>query len=149
MTNIVRQSRICSIVVTSLLAALPACNATGHGHGAPITLPSYNVDPAQTSISGLSSGAFMAAQMHVAYSATFKAGAGIVAGGPFYCAQGSVVTATGPCMAATSSSKPATSSLISTTNTWAGQGLIDATSNLANSGSICTRARSTAPSSSW
>ncbi|RJF97563.1 fibronectin type III domain-containing protein [Noviherbaspirillum saxi] len=100
---------------------------------AAITLPAYNVDISQSSVSGLSSGGFMAAQLHVAYSATFKAGAGIVAGGPFYCAQGTLGNATGPCMAATSSSKPATSTLISTTNNWASQGVIDATSNLTNS----------------
>jgi poly(3-hydroxybutyrate) depolymerase/chitodextrinase len=100
---------------------------------AAITLPAYNVDVSQTSVSGLSSGGFMAAQLHVAFSSTFKAGAGIVAGGPYYCAQGSVMTATGPCMAASSYSKPATSTLISTTNSWASQGLIDPTSNLTNS----------------
>jgi poly(3-hydroxybutyrate) depolymerase len=101
--------------------------------GAAVTLPAYNADISQTSVSGLSSGGFMAAQMHVAYSATFKAGAGIVAGGPFYCAQGVLSNATGPCMAATATSKPPTSTLISTTNSWASQGLIDATSNLTNS----------------
>lgn len=100
---------------------------------AAITLPAYNVDVSQTSVSGLSSGGFMAAQLHVAFSSTFKAGAGIVAGGPYYCAQGSVLTATGPCMAATSTSKPATTTLISTTNNWANQGLIDPVANLTNS----------------
>ncbi|NYE60708.1 poly(3-hydroxybutyrate) depolymerase [Duganella sp. 1224] len=105
--------------------------AAGMAGAAPVPLPAYNVDPAQTSVSGLSSGGFMAAQLHVAYSATFKAGAGIVAGGPFYCAQGALLTATGPCMAASSASKPATSTLISTTDNWANQGAIDATSNLA------------------
>ncbi|MGB6054976.1 MAG: PHB depolymerase family esterase, partial [Burkholderiaceae bacterium] len=100
---------------------------------AAVPLPAYNVDVAQTSISGLSSGGFMAAQLHVAYSATFKAGAGIVAGGPFYCAEGSVGNATGRCMVASAYFKPPTSSLISTTNSWAGQGAIDATSNLADS----------------
>lgn len=131
MTTIVRQSRIHSIVLTSLLAACQ--HSATLALAAPVALPSYNIDPAQSSVSGLSSGAFMAAQLHVAYSASFKAGAGIVAGGPFYCAQGSVVTATGPCMAASSASKPATSSLIATTNTWASQGAIDPTSNLAGS----------------
>ena len=48
-------------------------------------LPSYKVDLSQTSVSGLSSGAFMAGQFGVAYSATVV-GVGIVAGGPFYCA---------------------------------------------------------------
>ncbi|CAI2373946.1 unnamed protein product [Moneuplotes crassus] len=48
-------------------------------------------------VSGLSSGAFMAVQMHVANSATIK-GAGVFAGGPFYCAQGQVATALTTCM---------------------------------------------------
>jgi len=113
-------------VLAILLAASTAA-------AAPVSLPSYNVDASRTSVSGLSSGGFMAAQLHVAYSATFKAGAGIVAGGPYYCAQGSLTTATGPCMAATTWSKPATSTLISTTNSWASQGVIDPTSNLTNS----------------
>lgn len=48
-------------------------------------LPSLNASASQTSISGLSSGAFMAAQFHVAYSKDLI-GAGIVAGGPWNCA---------------------------------------------------------------
>ncbi|MGV7208664.1 fibronectin type III domain-containing protein [Oxalobacteraceae bacterium A2-2] len=100
---------------------------------APARLSSYNTDPAQNSVSGLSSGGFMAAQVHVAFSSTFKAGAGIVAGGPFYCAQGSIGNALSVCMAASAYSKPPTSSLISTTDSWAAAGQIDATSNLAAS----------------
>lgn len=118
--------RIPAILAASLSSVILQAHAA-------VTLPAYNVDPAQTSVSGLSSGGFMAVQLHVAYSSLFKAGAGIVAGGPFFCAQGSLSTAVGPCMAATSTSKPATSTLISTTNSWASQGLIDPTSNLANS----------------
>lgn len=57
----------------------------GTAHAAdPVNLPSYNVDLSQTSVSGLSSGAFMAGQFNVAYSSTLV-GAGIVAGGPYYC----------------------------------------------------------------
>ncbi len=47
-------------------------------------LPGYQADLSQTSVSGLSSGAFMTAQLHVAYSDKLI-GAGIVAGGPFDC----------------------------------------------------------------
>ncbi|CAF0894407.1 unnamed protein product [Rotaria sordida] len=47
-------------------------------------LSQYNVDPSETSVSGLSSGAFFATQIQVAFSATIK-GAGIVAGGPYDC----------------------------------------------------------------
>eukprot|EP01032_Pedospumella_encystans_P028269 gene28269-31928_t len=127
MTNSAGQFRIRSIVLLVLGATSWAALA------APVALPSYNIDPEKTSVSGLSSGGFMAVQLHVAFSATFKAGAGVVAGGPYYCAQGALGTATGPCMAASSFSKPATATLVSTTNSWASQGLIDPTSNLANS----------------
>jgi poly(3-hydroxybutyrate) depolymerase len=41
-------------------------------------------------VTGVSSGGFMATQLQVAYSATFK-GAGIVAAGPYDCGQGTVV----------------------------------------------------------
>lgn len=50
-------------------------------------LPSYTVDLAQTSVSGLSSGAYMAGQFHVAFS-DMVIGAGIIAGGPYDCAEG-------------------------------------------------------------
>ena len=60
-------------------------------------VPSFNVDLAQTSVSGLSSGAFMAGQFHVAFSATVI-GAGIVAGGPYGCAEGQLATALNRCM---------------------------------------------------
>lgn len=57
--------------------------ATRALHAAP--LHGYGADATQTSVSGLSSGAFMAAQFDVAWS-KHLVGAGIVAGGPFYCA---------------------------------------------------------------
>jgi hypothetical protein len=49
------------------------------------SLPGYGADASQTSVSGLSSGAFMAAQFDVAWS-EHLVGVGVVAGGPFYCA---------------------------------------------------------------
>jgi poly(3-hydroxybutyrate) depolymerase len=52
---------------------------------APPNLPAYGADPRQTSVSGLSSGAFMAVQLQVAYSRSII-GAGVVAGGSYYCA---------------------------------------------------------------
>jgi poly(3-hydroxybutyrate) depolymerase len=70
-----------------LLSALCLLAFIGSGHAAAETqkLRGYGVDLKQTSASGLSSGAFMTAQFHVAYSATLM-GAGIIAGGPYYCA---------------------------------------------------------------
>lgn len=60
-------------------------------------LPLLVLDPAATTVSGLSSGAFMAVQMHVAFSDRI-AGAGVIAGGPYYCAQGSLLLALNDCM---------------------------------------------------
>jgi hypothetical protein len=48
-------------------------------------LPALGVDAAQTSVSGISSGAYMAGQFHLAFSTTMV-GAGVVAGGPWGCA---------------------------------------------------------------
>ena len=118
LTNVVRVSA-CAIALAST-AALAAVN-----------LPQLNIDTTQTSVSGLSSGGFMAVQLHVGYSATFKKGAGIVAGGPFYCAEGSVTNATGRCMA--SPAAIPTSTLVSTTNNWASAGSIDPVANLQSS----------------
>lgn len=47
-------------------------------------LPQYHVDLKQTSVSGVSSGAYFAAQFHIAWSNYFV-GAGIFSGGPWGC----------------------------------------------------------------
>jgi poly(3-hydroxybutyrate) depolymerase len=108
-------------------AGLVALGAIHAAHAA-VPLPALKTDPNEVSVSGLSSGAYMAVQLHVAFSATFKRGAGVVAGGPFYCAEGSVVNATGRCM--THSSSIPVASLVSTTNSWAASALIDPVANL-------------------
>src|SRR5580698_3496740 len=51
-----------------------------------VQLGKYLVEPGKSSVSGLSSGAFMTVQMHLAHSSSF-CGAGIIAGGPFRCAE--------------------------------------------------------------
>ncbi|MGY3436653.1 MULTISPECIES: extracellular catalytic domain type 2 short-chain-length polyhydroxyalkanoate depolymerase [unclassified Marinovum] len=61
-------------------------------------LPALTLEPGATSVSGLSSGAFMAVQLQVAFSAGIS-GAGIVAGGPFDCADRSLWRALNVCMA--------------------------------------------------
>ena len=52
-------------------------------------LKSYNVDLSETSVSGISSGAFMAVQFGVAHSSIVK-GVGATAGGPYFCASDDV-----------------------------------------------------------
>lgn len=106
------------------LVLIAACSTTRSA--AP--LPALSIDPAEISLSGLSSGGFMAVQVHVAYSGIFKRGAGVVAGGPFYCSEGSVVNAVGRCMAH-SDNIPVTK-LVNITNDWAAGNLIDPVSNL-------------------
>ena len=44
-------------------------------------LPAYGAEAAEVTVSGVSSGGFMAVQFHVAYSGSVK-GAGVIAGGP-------------------------------------------------------------------
>lgn len=57
------------------------------------TLPALGTDPDSVTVSGFSSGAFMATQMHVALSQTIH-GAALFAGGPFGCARGASDIAT-------------------------------------------------------
>jgi hypothetical protein len=73
----------------------------------------------------------MAVQAHVAYSATFKRGAGVVAGGPYYCSEGSLSNAIGRCMA--HSGDIPIPSLVNITNYWATGNLIDPVNNLGTS----------------
>jgi poly(3-hydroxybutyrate) depolymerase len=79
------------LLLLVLAAGLPPARAAG-----PEPLPALNIDIKETSVSGLSSGAFMAVQFQVAYSSIVK-GAGIVAGGPYFCSQGSTWRATTRC----------------------------------------------------
>lgn len=60
-------------------------------------LPVLNLEPEATTVSGLSSGALMAVQLQVAFSAAIS-GAGVVAGGPYNCADHSLWRALYVCM---------------------------------------------------
>lgn len=78
-------------------AICAAAYALCFGVAAAEPLPRLNLDPDQTTVSGLSSGGFMAVQLQVAFSEAI-AGAGVVAGGPFDCAENSIWTALNVCM---------------------------------------------------
>jgi hypothetical protein len=80
-------------------------------------------------ISGISAGAFMTAQLHVVYS-SYADGAAITAGGPYYCAKGQVATALSDC-----SQQPSlinVQSLVDFTNLQSALGTIDPVSGLAD-----------------
>ena len=63
-------------------------------------LPGYDADVSAFTVSGVSSGGYMAVQMHLAHSSRVH-GVGALAAGPYYCARGSLWTAWGRCMTGT------------------------------------------------
>lgn len=73
--------------VTATLAAAVLSGTAVAAEPAPAPLPSLGIDAAAISVSGISSGGFLAHQFHVAHSARIM-GAGIIAGGPYACARG-------------------------------------------------------------
>ncbi|KAI5459539.1 putative polyhydroxybutyrate depolymerase [Mariannaea sp. PMI_226] len=87
------------------------------------TLGAYNVDPNSISVSGLSSGGFMAAQLGVAYSSTFKVGFGVFAGGPYDCARNQAYYT---CM---SNQNPSITTPVANMKAWSGS-KIDPVTNL-------------------
>jgi poly(3-hydroxybutyrate) depolymerase len=124
-----------AISAAGILASLVVSSQSG---AQVVTLPAFNADIKETSVSGLSSGGFMAVQFDVAYSSIVK-GAGIIAGGPYFCARGNTTTATTVCSCTLSpffcqASSGATNvpGLIGVTDQNAKDGTVDATSNLAN-----------------
>ncbi len=121
------------IVACATAVSLSAC---GKESGA---LQPYNAAISESSISGISSGGFMAVQFGTAWSSVIK-GVGIVAGGPFYCAQAAssdlwngytrpIFTATGPCMKGPA---PDVKPLIAKADEKAAAGEIDPTNNLSH-----------------
>ncbi len=110
-----------------LVVAVCAVSAMTGAVGADLeALPAHNADIEESSVSGLSSGAFMAVQFGTAWSSIIK-GIGVVAGGPFYCAQRSVTTATNDCM---KGPPPAQSVFTGMADRSAAAGHIDPTDNL-------------------
>src|ERR1700738_2309549 len=93
---------------TIVLLACAAVSAVSPLAAEPVALRGYNAAIGESSISGISSGAFMAVQFGTAWSSVIK-GVGVIAGGPFWCAKADaddlingytlpIMTATGPCM---------------------------------------------------
>ncbi len=86
-----------------LLCAVIAGGCGGSDDPPVSTIPVAVVDEAdpaireRVTVSGVSSGGYMAVQTHIAL-ADRVSGAGIVAGGPYHCAAGSVANALGRCM---------------------------------------------------
>ena len=107
--------------VAALCAVLcaPGCFAAA-------ALPALNIDRAQITVSGLSSGGFMAQQLGLAHSASFK-GVGVFAAGPYMCAGHSNYTA---CMYNASITSAMLARMQADIDAWSGS-LIDAKANIA------------------
>ena len=84
-------------VVALGMLAMAACGRSEEPAATQVRLPSLPLDPATVTVSGISAGGYMAVQFHVAHSALVQ-GAGIIAAGPYYCAEGSMRHALGRCM---------------------------------------------------
>lgn len=108
------------LLAVALIATVPSARAALE------PLPAVTAAVNETTVSGISSGGYMAVQMQVAYSATVR-GAAIVAGGPFGCAGGSAEQALGPCM----EGAPDADALAKRLPGLAAAGQIDSPSNLA------------------
>lgn len=92
-------------------------------------LSALNLDKDSVTVSGLSSGAFMAVQLGVAYSDQIK-GVGAIAGGIYSCAQGSADTAKKTCMK--SPEDLVVSDFVALTQKKSQDALIDSPKNLQN-----------------
>lgn len=111
------------------VALLALTTAMSSGARAVDPLPAFTVDLAASSVSGLSSGAYMAGQFHIAFSETLV-GVGIVAGGPYNCAEGQLPVALNRCMQTTLGT-PNPEQLHAKAETLAAEGRIDPLAGLA------------------
>lgn len=81
-----------TLIPTSFVLLLAAC-----GSDAAPPLPTMQLDPVRVAVTGISSGAYMAQQVHVAYSDRIV-GAALLAGGPYGCAENSLDLALSRCI---------------------------------------------------
>jgi len=88
-------------MVLSLTGAVFFCASMSAN--AKVDVSQLNINISQSSVSGLSSGGYMATQFQLAHSEIIT-GAGIVGAGPYYCALNDIGMALGQCVAKASSS---------------------------------------------
>jgi Esterase PHB depolymerase len=125
---------LCALLRSSIpwrclaIGAALAAAVAGRPDAAEPSLPAYNADIARTSVSGVSSGAYMAVQFGTAWSSIVK-GVGAIAGGPFGCSEGSESAALSTCMGGAPAADLA--ELIRRTDAWGRSGNIDETGNMA------------------
>ncbi|MGG8405924.1 extracellular catalytic domain type 2 short-chain-length polyhydroxyalkanoate depolymerase, partial [Streptomyces sp. 12297] len=115
---------VCSAVL------LPATGAAAAAQAPPAPVPGtlrpYDISGVYSA--GISSGGYMATQLHVAYSGVFG-GSAAFASGPYDCAQNSLGTALNACMDTVQDLR--LDRLEQQTRQWSAQGLVDPVANLA------------------
>jgi poly(3-hydroxybutyrate) depolymerase len=110
--------------------ALGLLAATGCSPRQPAAnLPKLQLDPSRTTVSGLSSGAYMATQVHLAFS-DHIAGVAALAGGPYGCAEGSLEVALSRCLNPAPDKSPDVSALAESAKARAASGAIAPLSGL-------------------
>lgn len=93
-------------------------------------LPQLSATTDMLTVSGISSGAYMAVQFQIAHS-SLVSGVGVVAGGPYGCAKGQIKRALANCMAPTPGSPPPDVTMQQqTVSTLASEGKIDSPDHL-------------------
>ncbi|MFF3320058.1 poly(3-hydroxybutyrate) depolymerase [Streptomyces sp. NPDC003035] len=120
--------RLTALLLFAAAALFPVTTPAAAATPAPVpgTLRPYTIDAVHSS--GVSSGGYMATQLHVAYSGTFS-GSAVFASGPYGCAQNSLSTALNACMNTTQDLQLA--KLEQTARDWSARGLVDPVANLA------------------
>lgn len=97
--------KLAAVLLAAILGGQPA-----PAGAAPEALPRLAIDPAGVSVSGISSGGYMATQFHLAHS-SLVSGAGIFAAGPWFCARGALQRALEECTE-NADSRPPTAELV-------------------------------------
>lgn len=93
-------------------------------------LPKLKLDASRTTVSGISSGAYMATQVHMVFS-DHIAGVALLAGGPYACAGGDLETALSGCINPSADKTPDVTKLASITRDRAAKGSIAPLAGLA------------------
>ncbi|MFD5371866.1 PHB depolymerase family esterase [Streptomyces sp. NPDC127103] len=120
--------RFAALLLSVAATLFPTASPAGAAAPPPVpgTLQGYDIGSVFSA--GVSSGGYMATQLHVAYSGTFE-GSAAFASGPYDCARGQLATALNACMDTTQNLQLAT--LEQATRDRSAQGQVDPVGNLA------------------
>ena len=120
--------RFAALLLCAAATLFPTAIPAGAAAPPPVPGTLHGYDIGSVYSAGVSSGGYMATQLHVAYSGTFE-GSAAFASGPYDCARGSLPTALNACMDTTQSLQLGV--LEQTTRDRSAQGLVDPVENLA------------------